>query len=84
MRKIFMFTLLVLATGTFAFYQASMAKAKAGDLVLTSTKVDSAPSDAGSSQWSEAKESKIALTGAGSVEGKSLLLSAKSVYTSDQ
>ena len=79
-----MFTLLVLAIGTFAFYQASMAKAKAGDLVLTSKKVNSAPADAGSSQWSEAKESKIALTGAGSVEGKSLLLSAKSVYTSDQ
>jgi len=84
MKKIFMFTLLVLATGTFAFYQASMAKAKAGDLVLTAKKVDSAPSDAGSSQWSEAKESKIALTGAGSVEGKSLQLSAKSVYTNDQ
>ena len=84
MKKVFMLALLVLVTGTFAFYQASMAKAKAGDLVLTSKKINSAPSDAGSTQWSEAKESKIALTGAGTVEGKPLELIAKSVYTKDE
>ena len=84
MKKIFMVTLLVLATATFAVYQASMAKAKPGDLVLTSKKAASAPSDAGSSEWNKAKESKIILTGAGTVEGKSLELNAKSVYTNQK
>ena len=84
MKKVLMVTLLVLATGTFAVYQASMAKAKPGDLVLTSKKTASAPSDAGSSEWNKAKESKIILTGAGTVEGKSLELNAKSVYTKDE
>ena len=84
MKKVFLVILLFTAIGTFVVHQVSIAKAKAGDLVLTSNKVKSAPSDAGSAQWNEAKESKIALTGAGSVEGKSLELRAKSVYTSDQ
>ena len=84
MKKVFLIMLLITAIGTFAVHQASIAKAKPGDLVLTSMKVNSTPSDAGSSQWSKAKESKIALTGAGTVEGKSLQLKAKSVYTNDE
>ena len=79
-----MIILLVLAIGTFAVHQASMAKAKPGDLGLTSKKVKSAPSDAGSSEWNKAKESKIVLTGAGSVEGKPMEFKAKSVYTKDE
>jgi hypothetical protein len=84
MKKVFMIILLVLAIGTFAVHQASLAKAKPGDLVLTSKKVKSAPADAGSSEWNKAKEAKIVLTGAGSVEGKSLEFKAKSVYTGGQ
>ena len=79
-----MIMLLVIATGTFAVHQASMAKAKPGDLVLTSKKVKSAPSDAGSSEWIKAQESKIVLTGAGSVEGKVIELKTKSVFTKDE
>ncbi len=84
MKKVFMIILLVLAIGTFAVHQASLAKANPGDLVLTSKKVKSAPADAGSSEWNKAKEAKIVLTGAGSVEGKSLEFKAKSVYTGGQ
>ncbi len=79
-----MIILLVLAIGTFAVHQASLAKAKPGDLVLTSKKVKSAPADAGSSEWKKAQESKIVLTGAGSVEGKVIELKTKSVYTKDE
>jgi hypothetical protein len=61
-----------------------MAKAKPGDLVLTSKKVKSAPSDAGSSEWNKAQESEIVLTGAGSVEGKVIELKTKSVFTKDE
>ncbi len=84
MKKVWLMILLSTAIGTFVVYQVSLAKAKTGDLVLTSKKVSSAPSDAGSSQWRKAKESRIALAGAGTVEGKSLELTAKSVYTKDQ
>jgi hypothetical protein len=84
MKKVFMIMLLVLAIGIFAVHQASMAKAKPGDLVLTSKKVKSAPSDAGSSEWNQAKESEIVLTGAGSVEGKVIELKTKSVFTKDE
>ena len=84
MKKVFMIILLVLAIGTFAVHQASMAKAKPGDLVLTSKKVKSVPADAGSSEWKKAQESKIVLTGAGSVEGKDIELKTKSVYTKDE
>lgn len=84
MKKVFMIILLVLAIGTFAVHQASLAKAKPGDLVLTSKKVKSAPADAGSSEWKKAQESKIVLTGAGSVEGKVIELKTKSVYTKDE
>jgi len=65
-------------------HQASMAKAKPGDLVLTSKKVKSAPSDAGSSEWNQAKEAKMVLTGAGKFEGKDIELKTKSVYTKDE
>ncbi len=84
MKKVFMIILLVLAIGTFAVHQASLAKANPGDLVLTSKKVKSAPADAGSSEWKKAQESKIVLTGAGSVEGKVIELKTKSVYTKDE
>ena len=84
MKKVFLILLLVTAIGTFAVHQVSLAKAKAGDLVLTSKKVSSAPSDAGSSEWNKAKESKIVLTGAGSVEGKVIELKTKSVFTKDE
>jgi hypothetical protein len=49
MKKVSLIMLLVTAIGTFVVHQVSIAKAKAGDLVLTSMKVKSAPSDAGSS-----------------------------------
>jgi hypothetical protein len=39
MKKVFLIMLLVTAIGTFVVYQASIAQAKAGDLVLTSKKV---------------------------------------------
>ena len=85
MKRVFLITLLAFAIGTFTFYQVSMAKSKPkGDLVLTSKKVKSTPADAVSSQWDKAKESKIVLTGAGSVEGTLLELKAKSVYTKDE
>ena len=84
MKKVFLIILLVLAIGTFAVQQASMAKAKPGDLVLTSKKVKSAPSDAGSSEWNQAKEAKMVLTGAGKFEGKNIELKTKSVYTKDE
>ena len=84
MKKVLLIMLLVTAIGTFVVQQVTIAKAKAGNLVLTSKKVKSAPSDAGSSQWNEAEEAKIALTGAGTVEGKLLELRTKSVYTKDE
>jgi len=81
MKRIFII-LFGLAVGIFSIYQVSMAKTK-GDRVLTSKKVKFAPSDAGSSQWNTAREAKIVLTGAGSVEGKVIELKAKSVHTKD-
>ncbi len=85
MKKVFLIILLIIAIGTFVTHQVSIAKSKPkGDLVLTSKKVKSAPSDAGSSQWNKAQESKIALTGAGTVEGKPLEFKAKSVYTKNE
>jgi hypothetical protein len=84
MKKVFLIIVLVLAIGTFAVHQASMAKAKPGDLMLTSKKVKSAPSDAGSSEWNQAKEAKMVLTGAGKFEGKNIELKTKSVYTKDE
>ena len=85
MKKVILIVLFVTAIGTFVVHQVSIAKSKPkGDLVLTSKKVKSAPSDAGSSQWNKAQESKIALTGAGTVEGKPLEFKAKSVYTKNE
>ena len=84
MKKVFIIILLVLTIGTLVLYQASVAQTKPkGDLVLVSKKVKSAPADAGSSQWSKAKQAKIILTGAGTVEGKIIEQKVKSVYTKD-
>lgn len=55
-----------------------------GDLILTSQSVKSAPADAASAEWNQAKESNFVLVGAGKVEGKILELKAKSVYTNDE
>jgi len=82
MKRVFLIISLCLVMGIFTIYQVSMAKTK-GDLMLISKEVKSAPADAGSAQWNNAKEAKIALTGAGSVEGKAIELKAKSVYTKD-
>ena len=85
MRKTGGIIILLLMVGAFMVYHGSEAQTKPkGDLVLTSKKVKSAPGDAGSSVWNTARDSKIVLTGAGSVEGKNLELQAKSVYTKDE
>ena len=86
MKKIFFIVLIVLIAGGITFYRASMAQTTLpkGDLSLTAKKVKSSPTDAGSSQWKNAKESKFVLVGAGKVEGKLLELKAKSVYTKDE
>ena len=84
MKKTIMILLFVTLVGALAALQATDAQTKPkGDLELTSRKVKSAPADAGSSVWNRATESKIVLTGAGSVEGKNLELKTKSVYTKD-
>jgi len=85
MKKVFLIILLVIAIGTFVVHQVSIAKSKPkGDLVLTSKKVRSAPSDTGSSQWNKAQEAKMVITGAGKFEGKDIELKTKSVYTKDE
>lgn len=85
MKKVVMVFLLIALIGAFAALQTPVAQTKSkGDLVLTSKKVKSAPGDAGSSVWNQAKEAKIVLTGAGSVEGKVIELKTKSVYTGDE
>lgn len=86
MKKVFLIVLLVIAMATFTVYQASITESASakGDLVLVAKKVKSAPADAGSSQWDKSKESKFALVGAGTVEGKNIELKAKSVYTKDE
>jgi hypothetical protein len=84
MKKVVMVFLLIALIGAFTAIQNPVAQTKPkGDLVLTSKKVKSAPADAGSSEWNKAKEAKMVLTGAGTVEGKLLELKAKSVYTKD-
>jgi hypothetical protein len=84
MKKVFLILLVAVAVGALMVYKVSEAQTKPkGDLVLVSKKVKSAPADASSSQWSKAKEAKIILTGAGTVEGKIIELKAKSVYTKD-
>jgi L-rhamnose mutarotase len=85
MKKIFLIFLLIIAVGTFTFYQVSIAQTKPkGDLVLTSKKLKSAPADAGSSEWKQAKESRLVLVGAGKIEGQILELKVKSVYTKEE
>jgi hypothetical protein len=84
MKKVLMAVFIVIVFGVIGTYQISVAQVEAkGDLELVSNKVSTGPTDAGSSQWNKAKEAKFILTGAGSVEGKSVELKAKSVYTKD-
>ena len=84
MKKTIMISLFAILIGMLVALQLTDAQTKPkGDLVLTAMNVKSAPGDAGSSVWNQAKESKIMLTGAGSVEGKDLELKTKSVYTED-
>jgi len=86
MKKAITLFLIVLAIGALSAYNLSDVQAKSakGDLVLTAKKVKSAPADAGSSQWGKAKESTLVLVGAGKVEGKTIELKAKSVFTKDE
>jgi len=86
MKKLGLVFLLMLTIGAFSIYSASVAVSKTskGDLELISKKVKSAPTDSSSSQWNKAKEAKIALVGAGKVEGKNIELKAKSIYTKDE
>jgi hypothetical protein len=85
MKKVVMFFLLIALIGAFTAVQTPVAQTKPkGDLVLTSKKVKSAPGDAASSAWNQAKEARIVLTGAGTVEGKLIELKTKSVYTKDE
>jgi hypothetical protein len=85
MKKVVMVFLLIALIGAFAALQTPVAQTKSkGDLVLTSKKVTSAPADAGSSVWNQAKEAKMVLTGAGKFEGKDIELKTKSVFTKDE
>ena len=85
MKKMVMIFLLIALIGAFVVLQTPVAQTKSkGDLVLTSKKVGSAPEDAGSAVWNQAKEAKMILTGAGKFEGKEIELRTKSVYTKDE
>ncbi len=85
MKKVVMVFLLIALIGAFTVLQTPIAQTKSkGDLVLTSKKVKSAPGDAGSSVWNQAKEAKVVLTGGGKFEGKAIDLKTKSVYTGDE
>jgi hypothetical protein len=85
MKKVFLIFFVAMAVGAFMVYKVSMAQTKSkGDLLLTAKKVKSAPSDANSSQWKKAKESKIILTGAGKIEGNIIAQKVRSVYTKDE
>jgi hypothetical protein len=85
MKKVVMVFLVIALIGAFAVLQTPVAQTKSkGDLVLTSKKVGSAPEDAGSAVWNQAKEAKMVLTGAGRFEGKEIELKTKSVYTKDE
>jgi hypothetical protein len=85
MKKVVMVFLLIALIGAFTALQNPVAQTKPkGDLELTSKKVKSAPGDAGSSVWNQAKEAKMVLTGAGKFEGKDIELKTKSVYTKDE
>jgi len=85
MKKVVMVFLLIALIGAFTAVQTPVAQTKPkGDLVLTSKKVKSAPGDAGSSAWNQAKEARMVLTGAGKFEGKDIELKTKSVYTKDE
>ncbi|MEJ2157196.1 MAG: ethylbenzene dehydrogenase-related protein [Desulfobacteraceae bacterium] len=76
--------MLVALLGVFAVLQDPGAQSESkGDLLLTCQKVKTAPENAGSSVWNQAREAKIVLTGNGSVEGKVIEIKTKSVYTKD-
>jgi hypothetical protein len=80
-----MIVMLIALIGAFAVLQAPIAQTgPKGDLVLSSQKVGSAPGDAASAGWNQAKEAKIVLTGNGRFEGKNIELKTKSVYTEDE
>jgi hypothetical protein len=82
MKKVVMVFLLIALIGAFTVLQTPIAQTKSkGDLVLTSKKVKSAPGDAGSPVWNQAKEATVVLTGGGKFEGKAIDLKTKSVYT---
>jgi hypothetical protein len=85
MKKIVMIVMLIALIGAFAVLQAPVAQTgPKGDLVLSSQKVSSAPENAASAAWNQAKEAKIVLTGNGRFEGKNIELKTKSVYTGDE
>ncbi len=84
MKKTVMISLFAIMICALVALQLTDAQTKPkGDLILISKSVKSAPADAASAEWNQAEESKIMLTGAGSVEGKNLELKTKSVYTED-
>ena len=84
MKKMVMIFLIAALISGLAALQLTDAQTKSkGDLILTSKSVESAPADAASAEWNQAKESNFMLTGVGSVEGKNLELKTKSVYTKD-
>jgi hypothetical protein len=85
MKKLSVVFILVLGVAALITYGVSIAQTTTkGDLMLTSKKVKSAPTDANSAVWNQSKESNFVLVGSGNVEGKVIELKAKSVYTSDQ
>jgi hypothetical protein len=84
MKKSVMISLFAIIVCALVALQLTDAQTKPkGDLILTSKSVKSSPADAASAEWNQAEESKIMLTGVGSVEGKNLELKTKSVYTKD-
>jgi len=84
MKRMVMISLFATMIGALAALQLTDAQTKPkGDLILTSKSVASAPAEAASAEWNQAKESKFILTGVGSVEGKNLELKTKSVYNRD-
>ena len=86
MKKVFMILISILAVAALTVYSVSLVAAKTdkGDLVVTSKKVKSAPTDASSPQWKEAEKAKIVVTGAGTVEGNINTIKVRSVYTKDE
>ena len=86
MKKVFMIMISILAVAALTVYSVSLVAAKTdkGDLVVTSKKVKSAPTDASSPQWKKAEKAKIVVPGAGNVEGNINTIKVSSVYTKDE